>query len=317
MRKNLLNGYPYRNAYPSGLFTHKTSSRKLSITVIGVGDKDTRLYSLKNDYEPTKPLQPHSSSEQTKPWKVSENYIKESFEKFNSYLKPKSLYILVEKAFLINDCVPWDGRGHITSFITDENCKVDNKLTVSLRQGVRIEEGASSKKLVFKMKHLNKPDLKEESISVTSVQFKPLEYELTKLLRESQSKYEIEKFLIELPLESLETSYQVLDSQTTALKKEFESKWFILCDGHINGKPYKALNCVTGFYGRFFLRSTELNPSPQMAAWSYLVHMYGLDLRDNLIVRSKLKDPSSKERLTDDRLESVTREELSSLNRFH
>jgi len=91
-------------------------------------------------------------------------------------------------------------------------------------------------------------------------------------------------------------------------------KWFILLDGSVNGVKFKAMNCVTGFYGRHLLQSTTINPSPQMAAWSYLCHVYGDILRNELIENTRFKGVRvAIERHFDDKLEEISKEDLVSL----
>jgi hypothetical protein len=86
-------------------------------------------------------------------------------------------------------------------------------------------------------------------------------------------------------------------------KDKFRYKEFILCDGEVDGKPVKSLNCVAGFYEVLQVKGSQSNPSPQMAAWSYLKFIIGPILRDELIADFTLREEGI-ERTYDDPLES-------------
>ncbi|MBX9587343.1 MAG: hypothetical protein K2X50_08805 [Gammaproteobacteria bacterium] len=309
MRKCLANYNNSKTKLRSNFFTPKICKRGLSITEIAAGDENSRMYSVVNNLN----LAEYPSIPS---YTINELYIQRSMESFFSVLKADSLYILVEKAIAKNSRVEFRGQGHITSFVTNQNREVDKDLTVSLRPGapvkVKIGDEYGPIKLTYSYAYLNKDNTTEESIRVRHVQFAPLEFELMNVLNEAMSKTQVERFLIELPLHTLNTKLKDHITQTKDLKETLLSKWFIILDGHVGGKPFKSLNCVTGFYGRFFLRSTTTNPSPQMAAWSYLAHSFGTTYRDKFISGTKLRAPGV-ERTYDDKPEQITKEELSSL----
>jgi hypothetical protein len=298
----------------SCLYTQKILKRELTIKRVSSGENGMNMYSLTNDLTQSGNYKKDPNS---KPHEPNVLYHNASMQQFYSQLKPDSFYILVEKGIAESSHVI-DG-GHITSFITDHSGKPIKELTVSLRPGKVVKEkignDEKSVRLSFTYQHLNAANTEVFTRQVRYVKFATLDDELKKIFDQAGSCVNSERlYLIELPLHTLPFSIDDHISRTEYLFKALTYKWFILLDGSVNGIQFKALNCVTGFYSRHLLKSTTSNPSPQMAAWSYMSHVYGEIMRDKFIDNTRLKDMRNAfERHFDDMLEESSKEELAAL----
>ncbi len=296
-------------------FAKKACKRRLAIKEAASGDSRFHVYTLKNNFN-------SKDYPAASPYAVNPIYIEKSINAFLSILKPHFIYILVEKAVRSSKGILFGGEGHITSLITDKNAEIDDSLTVSLRPGgvLKVKDSNETifKTLTSSFAFLGQHNGNKRVEFVQHVKFVPWKEELqVGLLDEAQGEIQNERYLIGLPIDSLlDNNINDHVTQTRELKLRLIDKWFIIMDGHIEGITYKALNCVTGFYGRFYLQSTTSNPSPQMAAWSYLAHSYGTEVRDKIIGEINLRDINSGERTYDDKLESITTENLASLQTF-
>lgn len=233
-----------------------------------------------------------------------EQYVNDSFKTLQSLLKPNCYYIVVDKAVKLaqNDTYP----GHISSFITDSKSVIEINSCVSLRAGKRIPD----LRLEYTRSELG--DNRVRFCGVSKVEFvHSAEDELKKFFfrRAIEDKPLGKRLLIELPFNLLNIPTDVFISRIISMKDVFSSELFLLFDGVINSKFSKARNCVAGFYKSHSLVGTVINPSPQMAAWSYLNRVLK-KVRDEFIQNTDLKQVSI-ERIDDDKLEYLEEHDLS------
>lgn len=248
-----------------------------------------KMYQLTNDLDSRKYPSPETG--------INPDYISDSCDDFKCLLKPNHYYIFVDKAILLNKGNVW--AGHIASFLTDIKADVHPHSCVSLRRGKKVQ----NKSLVYTRPELN--DHKKRSCQVFQIQFlDSIEDELSHYFfnRAIPDSSTGKRYLIELPISEIPISSDELILRTKHMKKKYSKKYFLLFDGKLNNdKFHKALNCISGFYGSHFLSGKIINPSPQMAAWSYLKLIFGIGMRDKLIAHTKLRD-AEVERCQDDEL---------------
>ncbi len=288
-------GSQSRNNYSYSLF-----KRHVAISPISSSD-GIEMYALQNDLSSAK-------YPRLKLYEPCPDYIRDSINAFLSTLKPNSYYILVDKAVRKVDQVV-DG-GHILSFLTDGVSKINKDSTISLRPGLIVPD----KKLTYSLEYLGID--RKDTRTVRYVRFSTLEEELEKhFFNQAISDFVgARRFLLKLPIASIGLSSVEISQRTTHVKNVLLNKWFILYDGVVDGDFLKAMNCVTGFYSQHLIRGIVINPSPQMAAWSYMSYLFGFTLRDNLIKNTGLRnDKDGSERINDDHLVSVTEDELMSI----
>lgn len=273
----------------------------VTVSRVSVADGGIEMYALANDLTASK----YPNQEQNKP---CDAYITDSLKTFKSILKPSSYYVFVDKAVKKGDSIPYGG--HILSFLTDSQSDVNKNATMSLRPG----KSLPNKTLIYTLSHLDID--KKETRSVREVEYYDLEKELkSHFFNQAISDYlGTNRFLIRLPIRVLEMNNSDIIERTTAVKEALSSKWFILFDGKVDNKFVKALNCTTGFYSQNLLSGSEINPSPQMAAWSYIGYFFGQALRDKLIENTGLRAIDAKlERNHDDVLHPISMKDLLSI----
>lgn len=242
-----------------------------------------------------------------------EVYTKRSWQEFNALLNPDIFCMYVDKATLKNGYL---SPGHIASFLTDSNNnRIINSSFMSLRNGVRVP----NKTLKFKLH-----DGVERQNSIWKVDFieskeEIEDYFFKRAVADISPKMRSKRYLIGVPIidlipslqkvkefSSVEEARELLLARIEEVKEKFKDAEYILCDGYMDDEFVKRVNCIVGFYESLFIQGTMQNPSPQMAAWSYLKLLYGPLVRDELIRGTEFRK-ELEERSNDDNLEVIDR----------
>lgn len=233
-------------------------------------------------------------------------YCKRSLEELQKQLKEDMFYIYVDKASIekpksqmIKE--PIIIPGHIASFLTNSEKKIIPESFISLRNHKKID----NKYLKFTLPHIS--NNKERIYPVSTIHFLTFESEFSNhffknatpdVLAEDDKK----RFLLGVCTSKLPCGVRVLLKHIESVKDQLTTKEYILCDGYIGEEFVKSMNCVSGFYEGVNVQGNEPNPSPQMAAWSYIKMLLGPEQRDNLINSSGLRTHGADIRTHDDNL---------------
>jgi len=238
-----------------------------------------------------------------------ENYINRSFAELQTQcLKPDYFYMYVQKGVLKKEEGAPPLPGHIASFATDKQKAIISDSVISLRRSRNIKDLYQDRKLYYKFGHKN--ETKERENLISKIKFLSIEEELEKhFFQSAQPDPEVisKRFLFAIPLSQVPGGIELLQQRVSQTKESLSSKDYILCDGLIkytDGRPDEAVasqNCVTAFYRSAGVTGTVVNPSPQMAAWSYQKFLLGEAERDELIKDLEFRVPRI-ERNQDDEL---------------
>lgn len=256
-----------RKKYSTRFFTN-FFARKISTKVASTSPNGSVIYHLSHDRQ-------IKDSE--------ELYSQRSLNQFSKILKPHHYYILVNKGVLSQNGIL--DPGHIASFLTNDSSSIIQDSCMSLRPADVIP----NKTLVYKIEHDNIN--RARTARVSRVKFLTIEEELKNHFFKN-AEYNITgkvRFLIEIPINLLHISEIEIIEATKMTIQRHKNGEFVLCAGKIDNEPVKQLNCVIGFQGSLKLRGADPNPSPQMAAWSYLRFIFGEFCRDELVCNSGLR----------------------------
>lgn len=225
-----------------------------------------------------------------------EEYINRSWRDLQSIVVSSSMYIYVDKAVLRGHIYP----GHIATFLTNSKQEIIDSSSVSLRNGERVED----KKLIYQFPH--DKDKIERISPVWKVKFYSIEDEFKKFMFSRANKglpvnEDKRRFLISIPITVLNKTEEDLLNMVNEVISKYGGKEYILCPGNVGTEIIQALNCITAFYSSLGVEGIEPNPSPQMAAWSFIKLIQGAADRDTLIEGTGLRE-MKKERTYDDEL---------------
>ncbi|MES2217170.1 MAG: hypothetical protein V4501_02030 [Pseudomonadota bacterium] len=210
-------------------------------------------------------------------------YSNRSWNELTYKLQNDTFYIFVDKGVLGKSLK----AGHIASFYTDDKGKIVKDSCISLRTGARTVKVLKG----FFSHELTQPPRtnsvwKTDVIDDVEIEFR--KYNFLNSAPNIPLEKQKPKFLIGLPI-SLNERLK-LATYIQEAKLELTGQDYILFNGEVDGQDVDALNCITAFYRALNLKGSEPNPSPQMAAWSYLGFLLGSVECDWLIKPTKLKE---------------------------
>lgn len=268
-----------------GFFSPLLNKRFISTKILKEQASGTFIASIKND------------------GKENENkgiYKKRSFAELKNLLRSNTYHIYVDKFYYRNQEGGLIYPGHISGFLTNENKEVIEDSFISLRPGnLKPEEYLDyrlpSDTSTEKRKH-----------AVWEVEFNRFEEEFMEHLFKYQpnTKKDRDRFIIGVPFSIISQKngynkdYLINLAKTT--KEELKHKHnnrFIICSGELKDLNHKlikavdeAVNCVAAFYSAHGLKGIEVDPSPQMAAWSFLSFILGIKSKNELLDGTEFTD---------------------------
>lgn len=219
-------------------------------------------------------------------------YTEESWQTLISQVLTRdTMYVYVDKAKLDQNAIY---PGHILSFMTDDQGIMEDSC-LSLRNG----QIYSGKLLEYTLQN----KITQRGY-VYGIRFWNLKDDFGKFFfGKANAKGSLDlrrqRYLIGLPLDGF--SKEAILERIGCVKSEYQNKDYILHGGKVNGQKVGARNCVNGFYSGMNVVGTESNPSPQMALWSYLRFIWGIEEREDFIAETKLREHQI-ERTHDDML---------------